>query len=440
MRLRSLGFVALAAAAVMQSCQPACTPPPPAPPPVETAPPPPPEITSLTISGQGNGHGRGMSAWGAFGWAVNGNAPWQDILEYYYRGTAFGRAGNEVVSVRLLGMDNAPVTGVISTVGAATLNGQGAWYTLHAHHVGGGRYDVWAASEAVCPGTPTATGVYLGQFTAPVFGTTVDQTSGRAEDVLGLCQPNGSVIHYRGTITARVDGAGNTRTVNHLLVENYLKGVMSRELPSSWGNAGGGRGMHALWAFAVAQRSFALSQNRYPGLAKTCDSSLCQVYGGAAYRANPWTPTSWPTVQVCESGNLTFECATTNRAVSDTAGLIRIWPSNGSVVSTEYSASHGPYSAGGPFPAVDDSMSNVPGNPLYTWSRTVDAATLEARYGLGNLVGAYSEPLPGSSWYGQWGNRVVLQGTAQTVVVSNLEFRNTFGFPSHGFTIAAVNY
>src|SRR5829696_1993765 len=112
MRLRSLGFVALAAAATMQSCQPACTPgpAPPAPPPVETPPPAPPEITSITFTGQGSGHGRGMSAWGAYGSAVNGGVPWESILAYYYFGTTLVRASNQTVGVRLMGMDDTAST------------------------------------------------------------------------------------------------------------------------------------------------------------------------------------------------------------------------------------------------------------------------------------------------------------------------------------------
>jgi hypothetical protein len=69
----------------------------------------------------------------------------------------------------------------------------------------------------------------------------------------------------------------------------------------------------------------------------------------------------------------------------------------------------------------------------------VDAATLESVYGLGDLIGAYSERDPASTAYGVWGDRVVLQGSNGTVAVSDLDFRNTFGFPSHGFTITAVN-
>ena len=43
-----------------------------------------------------------------------------------------------------------------------------------------------------------------------------------------------------------------------------------------------------------------------------------------------------------------------DQAVAATAGLIRIWPSTGAVVSTEFSASNGPRTAGGAFPPVDD--------------------------------------------------------------------------------------
>ena len=117
---------------------------------------------------------------------------------------------------------------------------------------------------------------------------------------------------------------------------------------------------------------------------------------------------------------------------------MRVWP-DGGIVSAEYSASHGPRSAGGPFPAVDDTASNVPQNPNYQWTRTLDAAAVAARYGLGVLTAAWTEPTPGSPYDGVWANRVRLQGTAGEVVVSNWDFRNTFGLPSPGFTIRSAS-
>ena len=50
-----------------RSCRRASRPATPAPPP----PPPPPRSSSVVVDGQGNGHGRGLSAWGAYGSAVN---------------------------------------------------------------------------------------------------------------------------------------------------------------------------------------------------------------------------------------------------------------------------------------------------------------------------------------------------------------------------------
>ena len=63
-------------------------------------------------------------------------------------------------------------------------------------------------------------------------------------------------------------------------MEDYLRGVVPRESPASWGDAAGGAGINALRAQAVAARSYAQAENRYP-YAKTCDTTTCQVYGGA---------------------------------------------------------------------------------------------------------------------------------------------------------------
>src|SRR4029078_10010068 len=124
----------LAAGALMKSCQPACAPPEPAPPP---------DITSITVTGQGSGHGRGMSAWGAFGWAVSG-ADWQQILDYYYGGTALGGAGNASIGVRLLRFDNVGRVVVVSTGGRA-LWGGAAYGALWAEYRGSS-YEIYASA------------------------------------------------------------------------------------------------------------------------------------------------------------------------------------------------------------------------------------------------------------------------------------------------------
>ena len=84
----------------------------------------------------------------------------------------------------------------------------------------------------------------------------------RLQNTLGVCRPDGSVVHYRGTVEFW-DTAAGTRVVNNVLVEQYLRGVVPREVPASWGAAP--NGMEALKAQAVAARSYGVSQTRnYP--------------------------------------------------------------------------------------------------------------------------------------------------------------------------------
>jgi peptidoglycan hydrolase-like protein with peptidoglycan-binding domain len=201
-----------------------------------------------------------------------------------------------------------------------------------------------------------------------VFSTpAVDAVNAPSGAVLGACEVSGSITHYRGTLEL-LDASGPNRVVNQLDVELYLRGVVPREVAASWGSAGGGAGMNALRAQAVAARSYALGETRY-SYAKTCDTSSCQVYGGAATRP-----------AATSAGFITGEQVLSNQAVADTASVVRL--RDGVLVSTEFSASNGPRTAGGSFPAVDDPWDDVPGNPLHTWTRIIDADAIATKYGL----------------------------------------------------------
>ena len=398
------------------------------------------EVVALVVEGVGFGHGRGMSQWGAYGRAVNGGQTWQSILDAYYGGTVLSTApATSRVRVRLVGHDNATVVGVISTTKRAMWAGVG-YSSLQARATSTpNRYDIYASSSLVCPGATTSGWTRIAvNVAAPVsFATPVNERTAAAGDVLGLCG-SGGVVHYRGVLQLTSDSAGARRLVNDVNVESYLRGVVSREVSTSWGNAGSGRGMNALRAQAVAARSFALASNRYAstgGYATTCDTTVCQAYGGAARRASP-TAGLGPSV-TCESGNPTFECANTDRAIADTSGRVRRWP-DGRFAVTEFSASNGPRTAGGTFPAVDDPWDDVPLNPNHRWTRIIDADSLEAAYGLGSMTGAFTEPDPAAPYVGVWDNRVRLIGTSGSATIGALTLRSTFGFPSHGFTIRAV--
>lgn len=448
MRLRSFGFAALAATALVQSCEPACAPPPPAPVvtttttvrPTTTTAPRPVHPTSITVAGQGNGHGRGLSAWGAYGMAVAG-AGHEQILATYYGNARAGSVADRNVRVRLIWAEAATDVTVISTTHAARWHGSDALHgAVRVVRVRPGVHDVYTAPAPTCaPSDPRWT-LAGDDVAGPVrLTTTVHETNGAAGDVLGVCRGDGSVLHYRGALDVLTDATGTQRVVNELRIENYLKGVLSREVAASWAYAGGGRGINALRAMAVAARSFAHSQGRY-AFAHTCDTSACQVYGGAAHRASATAPaTSFPTATRVCLDTTTFECGSTNQAIRDTAGQVRVW-ADGRVITGEYSASHGPYSSGITYPSVDDSVSNVPGNTKYTWQVTIRATDIAARYGLGTLTGARSEREPGNAARGVWGNRIVLTGTARSVTLTNLQFRNDFALPSHGYAVASVNH
>lgn len=392
------------------------------------------EIVALVVEGTGYGHGRGMSQWGAYGWAVNFGRTWQWIIGHYYGGTSVSTTSPTArVRVRLTDHDGTRVVGIMSTSNRALWQGVG-YSSVQAREVSPNRFDIYVSNTRRCPTTSMTGWTRVSASVAgPItFATTVNETSSLAGDVLGVCEPGQqSVRHYRGSIQLLRDSGGTNRVVNDVLLENYLKGVVSREVSTSWGDAGGGAGMHALRAQAIAARSYARSQNRY-SYAQTCDSTACQAYGGATWRPTPFS--AQPGSVTCEAGNATFECRNTNRAIAETRNLVLRWPDH-EVVSTEFSASNGPRTAGGVFPSVEDAGDDTILNPNHRWTRVIDAHTLAAAYNLGTLTGAVSEADPNLPHIGVWDNRLRLTGTNGTVVVTNSTIRSAFGLPSPGFLV-----
>jgi hypothetical protein len=392
-------------------------------------------ITSVVVEGTGNGHGRGLSQYGAYGRAVGGQK-YGDILNSYFGGTIPGdlEPPTRRIDVRLLALDNVDGFKVISPTGAVAVTGIAeTWASVYAVEEGAGTFRLWGL-KAVSDCTTDTTGFTdLGLVASTVEFTIAggDDVTTPATNVLGVCRPNGSVVHYRGTIRFWDTYAGN-RVVNSVLVEQYLRGVIPREVPASWGSVP--NGIEALKAQAVAARSYALSQNRVDGYfveslrqstryASTCDSSTCQVYGGAATRA---TGTSL--------GTNVLEHVNTNEAISATAGEVRRRSQSGPLVSTEYSSSNGPRTAGGAFPAIDDPADATPSNKLHRWTRVLDAAVLAGKYGLGTLTSATMVDVD-NGYDGIWYNEVVLTGTAGTKRVPAWTFRNDNALPSPGFTL-----
>jgi peptidoglycan hydrolase-like protein with peptidoglycan-binding domain len=461
------------------------------------------DVVAVVVEGTGFGHGRGMSQWGAYGWAVDQGWNWVQILDHYYGGTTNGSIGNPQITVRLDGLGSSNTVGLISHGGGVTLNGV-TRASMRAVRNGAGTYDILGSSSIACsvsstlvvPDGPLVKGAqgdavrqiqqfltvfgfnpggvdgdfgnltegavirfqanrglpqdgqwnpeeagaartmisagsaasfsYITTVAAPVFTTTAGEPN--AANTLGVCQPNGSVVHYRGTIAVS-NQAGTTRVVNAVATEDYLRGVVPKEISASWAQAGGGRGAQSVMAQAVAARSYGAQQNRYP-YATTCDTQSCQVYGGAATR-----PVATGTATLVEDYR-------TDQAIAATAGVVRKWP-NGAIASTEFSASNGPRTAGGVFTVRDDAPGDgTANNPNHRWTRILDADTLAAQYGLGTLTGATMVEAASSVYQqfdGIWFNDIVLTGSnGRTFRQQAWDFRGTHGFPSPGFTVRII--
>ena len=387
------------------------------------------EVVALIVEGTGFGHGRGMSQWGAYGRAVNGGQSWTQILDAYYGGTTLGSvATSSRIRVRLLAHDGDSTVGVISTSAHGAMGiehhrlrrdpGAGDGDGEPLRHLGAHRRR--RARRRRRTGWTRVAANVAGPIT---FTTTVNESSGAAGDVLGLCANDGSVTHYRGRIqlTARQrrqPPRRQRRRRRELPARRRApRGVDELGQRRRWcrdqrpAGAGGGGPLVRLGAEPLRQLG---------GYATTCDTQTCQVYGGAARRASATAATA--SGGVCESGNATFECANTNRAIAETAGRVRR-SSSGAIVSTEFSASNGPRTAGGTFPAINDPFDDVPQNPNHRWTRIIDGDVVAAAYGLGTLTAATTEADPATPFVGVWDNRVRLTGTGGTVVVSDLNFR-----------------
>jgi len=111
------------------------------------------DIIAVVVNGVGNGHGRGMSQWGAYGWAVGEGWTWTQILDHYYGGTSnknLGTAGQ--IKVRLLGLDGASTVGLISHGGGVVWNGA-TRASMKAVRNNSGSFDVYGSSSVSCPVT-----------------------------------------------------------------------------------------------------------------------------------------------------------------------------------------------------------------------------------------------------------------------------------------------
>ncbi|HEY7255184.1 MAG TPA: SpoIID/LytB domain-containing protein [Solirubrobacterales bacterium] len=283
------------------------------------------------VRGHGFGHGVGMSAYGAYGYATHGFG-YRAILGHYYTGTTMGTIdGPRVVRV-LVGID----PGDIEFSGATSACGRpldpGATYAAHLAgggvrlRTGGGR------ALADCGGKLRAAGP-------------------------GSVRVDGDP--YRGAlevVPTRSD-PGSLNAINAVAVDQYVKGVIPNESPPSWP-------MAELEAQAVASRSIALSTSVGGNGFDLYDDTRSQVYRGIA-----------------------SETPRTNAAAAETRGQVVLYDDE--IAETFFSACSGGHTEsvqnvffGPPIPYLVGVPDPYDGAcPLHSWTLRFSGAEISARLG-----------------------------------------------------------
>ncbi len=374
----------------------------------------------FVIDGFGNGHGRGMGQWGALGMAILQSDTWSQIVDYYYSNTTTATIIESSIRVLLQSTVGAPIEITSSksfSVSGASEN-PGVVIQLE--------YNPSSNNWSFSTSTSCTSTNWSSQGTLATPQISSSYVSGDPNsDLLEVCE-NGSLVPYRGTISAVVNSSNQGVAVNTLPISSYLDSVVPGEMPAYWGTLGGNGpsgepwGFQALEAQAVAARSYALASPGRFGIADICDSTQCQHYGGAN-----------------EENNLT------NLAVSDTSGQVQEF-SGGAIASTEFSASTGGYTAGGTFPAVPDPGDSIciqgACNPLHSWSITVSSTELENAYPSIGVPSAIV--VTQRNGFGTFGGRVlqvVVSGSTGEVTTTGNGLAASLGLYSNWFGVQEVS-
>lgn len=344
------------------------------------------EPASVTISTWGNGHGKGLSQYGARNRA-NAGESYGEILDHYYPGTSQGSARG---SIRVL-LSDAPTRALVVRPGTglkARNLATGRTWTLPTKRAGkvvkrwriksiGGRSQIayrtgsWHEWRR-----PRGDAAFLGSRPTALVGAST----------------------YRGLLRLTPSGV-----VNVVGVEAYLRGVVPQEVPALWPTA-------AVRAQAVAARTYAVFERGNVAAGRDydlCDTAACQVYAGAA-----------------------AEHPGSDAAVAATAREVRTYA--GEPIFAQFSASNGGYSVDGGYPylvaAPDDQDQGIPDDPH---ARTFTGEEITRHWtGLGDLVSVEVLERDGNGTPEVPGGRATLlrvTGTERAVDVTGSAFRSYLG-------------
>ena len=336
-------------------------------------------ITSMTFNGGGWGHGIGLSQYGARGYALQGWT-YDRILAHYYQGTRLETKPAATVRVNLdkskAARSQWQIQAGSDTTLTITQNSDKNVVVSLRESVGGSPAKYWI--------TTSGGNVQLHRDASGKPGALIRAFSGRAYAnstspirIVGKSGPfDHSGVRWRGRLHFIPSTATTSDCINYLDIEEYLKGVVPRESPSSWP-------AEALKSQAVAARSYAYD-DAVNDRVLWC-TTMSQVYNGHSRPGYEHEP------------------ASTNAAIDATKGQLVWYGSETTPVKTYFSSSSGGHTAN----VQDVWLSSTPkpyytgvpdadkdGNSNYTWSSgalTPETVSTKVRAKVGS---ANSAPSP----------------------------------------------
>jgi stage II sporulation protein D len=337
--------------------------------------------STLFIRGGGNGHGIGMSQYGTYGYALHGWT-YKQILAHYYTGTQLGTTNpNQTVRVLLGG-------GSAAFAGATQAGGKILDPSL--------TYDVVPLANGQLALVNQTTHKQVGKWDAPLTATGPGPLSLAGQGA------------YRGSLEFRPTGSGGVYTVNVIGLDDYVRGVIAAEMPSTWGP-------EALETQAVAARTYAITTDVSGTFYNLYPDTRSQMYQGVS-----------------------AETPATDAAVAATSGQIVTY--NGAPVVTYFSSSSGGHTENiedawpgtSPSPwlrGVDDPYDGSGGDPYHRWTRQLSVSAAAKQLGRlvkGKLVGIRV------SQHGVSPRIVSAQviGTKGSITVSGAQLQSAFGLLS----------
>lgn len=359
----------------------------------------------LVLTGAGWGHGIGMSQYGAFG-AADAGLSHEKILAFYYPGTKLSRLASGTTIRVWLTADTDAALNVVPEAGLRVRDSLGRSYSLPRSS----SYRQWrikrSGSKRVLQYLH-ASGAWVTRSVSLAQGR-VWSFDNPTRTIVKVRLPGGVDRDYRGRVALRFHGS-SARTVTTVSMEHYVRGVVPREMPTSWH-------AEAVQAQAVAARSYSARFQAAPqtSIYDLCDTAACQVYGGQD-----------------------DETSGGNAAVSATANQVVTY--GGKVALTMFSSSNGGHSADGGLAYLTAKADPYDGRMRnQAWSRFLTSAVVQDAYpAIGTLRSVRVSARDGAGAWGGRADTVVLTGSSGSRTVTGGTFKSRFGLRERLFAVFA---